>query len=638
MSLLELIRDFPSAELFEPGELLFARGESGHLLFVVLEGEVELEREDGSIEIVTGGGIVGEAAMLDRPVRTQTARARTAVRVAPIGSARYDRLLRDRPELELELRRSVRARAGRAAGALALVFALSVSLAAPAGAQFWEVRNRMLTSPYGAQAGARFGSTVAVGDFDGDGFDDLAVAEWSFDSNLGADTGEVTLWRGSATGLAATKWTTLLGDQQGASFGSALAAGDFDGDGRDELAVGAIGKDVFDGVATRSNAGAVHVYGFDGGLWLQSSPWTQESPGIADQAEVNDYFGDALASGDFDHDGFADLAISAPGEDLSAPDAGAVHVLYGSAAGLSSVGSQIWHLDVAAFGETASDGDQFGEALAVGDFDGDHYQDLAIGAPLRPVDGVDFVGEVYVLFGTAARLGTAGLVAIDPTDVGGSTATDFQFGDALAAGDFNASFGCGFAGSCASDLAIGSPHSTVNRLGADQESAGAVYVVNGSYSQGTLLTGSAIRWTQGSLENGTPSETHDYFGAALAAGSIDHRIGAELVIGAFGEAVLGPTATGVANLLMSAGGAGLQAAGDQLLWGKGGFATAPAVAGDEFGAALALGDFDHDGFADLAVGNPFHTLAGQPGAGVVQILYGALFADGFESGGSSRWN
>ena len=57
----------------------------------------------------------------------------------------------------------------------------------------------------------------------------------------------------------------------------------------------------------------------------------------------------------------------------------------------------------------------------------------------------------------------------------------------------------------------------------------------------------------------------------------------------------------------------------------------------EFGRALAAGDFDGDGFADLAVGSPFETVQGLDDAGAATVLRGALFADGFESGDDARW-
>jgi hypothetical protein len=86
---------------------------------------------------------------------------------------------------------------------------------------------------------------------------------------------------------------------------------------------------------------------------------------------------------DFNNDGFGDLAVGVPGEDLgSATDAGAVSVLYGSAGGLASNG-QVLTQDTAGVPGVSEDGDRFGTALVAGEFNGDAFGDLAVGAPAR---------------------------------------------------------------------------------------------------------------------------------------------------------------------------------------------------------------------------------------------------------------
>ena len=106
---------------------------------------------------------------------------------------------------------------------------------------------------------------------------------------------------------------------------------------------------------------------------------------------------------DFNGDGYADLAIGAASENLDGmADTGAVHVIYGSADGLSARGDHFWSQsglltesgwteDI--FGEVEA-GDAFGSALATGDFNGDGYSDLAIGVPGESVrvDGSDVAG------------------------------------------------------------------------------------------------------------------------------------------------------------------------------------------------------------------------------------------------------
>src|SRR5215213_8180723 len=140
--------------------------------------------------------------------------------------------------------------------------------------------------------------------------------------------------------LLGTLWgvTQALGQSAPATDAGSLRA-DFNHDGFADLAVG-VPQDRIGGVFF---AGAVNVfYGSAGGLSGSGSQYfTQNTPGVASSAEESDSFGRALAAGDFDHDGFADLAVGAPGEGVGdIPNAGAVNVLYGSAAGLSGSGSQ----------------------------------------------------------------------------------------------------------------------------------------------------------------------------------------------------------------------------------------------------------------------------------------------------------
>jgi hypothetical protein len=109
----------------------------------------------------------------------------------------------------------------------------------------------------------------------------------------------------------------------------------------------------------------VHVlYGSPAGLTTTGSQlWSQDSPGVIGAPEGADFFGQALAAGDFNGDTQAELAVGAPGENVST---GVVHVLVGSAAGLTAVGSQLWSQDSPGVAGAAEQGDRFGDALAAG--------------------------------------------------------------------------------------------------------------------------------------------------------------------------------------------------------------------------------------------------------------------------------
>jgi hypothetical protein len=614
-------------EPFAPGEFLYLEGEPGSLCFLILEGEVALERGGERVERVGAGAIAGEEALFDGGRRTHTARALTHVRALPVSRASYEFWTRHAAELGAEVESARARRTARLGGALALA---ALALAAPATAQLWPRGNRLLTSGGGALASAAFGSSAATGDFDGDGYDDLAVGEPLRPVSGLSNAGLVTIWKGSADGLGAAHHQTLQYPQAGGAFGQTLAAGDFDGDGDDELVVGLPNFDeTFDSIA-RSQSGFGIVYQWNGDFLVIARYLSQAPLAVPSSPEAFDRFGAALAAGDFDGDGDDDLAVGVAGESFTLSGveytgAGAVTVFYGSATGLADAGSQLWFLGSNLPG-TPGANDGLGSALAAGDFDGDGFDELAIGAPYRQVYTYEQAGMVFELFGSANGLAGPALALQEDTGGMGLPGPYFHFGGALAAGDFDRTEACLANGSCRDDLAIASPGS--------ESGEGRVFVLEGN-SYGLNANTAAI-FDQGDLGGG--AEADDGFGSVLAAGRIQGGPAWDLALGTPLEDTAVGANAGLAHLAYG-GPSGIGSGpGAQTLTPVTGWASYPPAADDRLGTALAIGDFDGSGHDDLAIGMKSRDVSGQSSAGAVQLLYGALFADGFAGGHPCAWS
>jgi hypothetical protein len=449
------------------------------------------------------------------------------------------------------------------------------------------------------EANDNCGGALAAGNFNGDAFVDLAMGCPGEDVDGSGDMGAVNILYGSASGLMVTGsqffgFTDIsAGDLSFADkCATVLATADFNADGFDDLAMGCPGREI--GVTIEgggvNNAGRVIVlFGTASGLTSSGrQSLTQATSNVPDTAEADDSCGAALAAGLVNADGFADLAMGCPGEDVAGiGDLGGVNILLGSASGLTGTGSQFFSFTDLPAGELSLQ-DRCGSALATGDFNRDGRDDLAMGCPGFDVGvtveggGVFNVGRVIVLNGSASGLTATGRVSFtqNTTGVPGTAETNDNCAAALAAGDFNRDG--------ISDLAMGCPNEDV---GNNTDFGG----VNAIYGSGSGLTAT------GSQFFGFTDFTSfaDRCATALATGDFNHDGIDDLAMGCPGfdiDVVLGEGVFGTFDvgrvIVLNGSGARLTTTGKQSFTQDTISIVGLAQTGDAFGFALAgMGGF-----------------------------------------------
>jgi hypothetical protein len=445
-------------------------------------------------------------------------------------------------------------------------------------------------------------------DINGDGHADVAVGEPGDHAFAGA----IHIFYGTINGLVADASGTALNDQlftqatlgvpgaseSGDAFGSTTTLADLNGDGCADLAVGVIGEN--DG-----RGSIVVLYGSPGGLTTTGAQVFSENALFgADQGQIGEQFGEAIASGDFNDDSIADLAVGAPGEEFTTGgvNQGGVAVIYGAAGGLSS-GAAPSFITQASPGVPGvpEDTDRFGEALAVGDFGGDGVDDLAAGVPGEN----EAAGIVQVLPGQAGTgLGvTAGMtVSQDTPGVPGAAEVDDQFGFSVAAGDAT--------GDGRADLAVG--------VVGENDVRGAVSFLRGS-ATGLTGTNSQI-WSQDSAGVVGIARAGDAFGFALVMAPLDNGPLADLAIGVpFDNVVSTPNAGGVNFLLGTGSGLSAAGAGQRFTQNTSGIAGT-AETDDGFGLSLTAAPIQTTGEDSLVIGAPFESLGSSTETGMLHQL------------------
>lgn len=452
------------------------------------------------------------------------------------------------------------------------------------------------------ELGAILGVSVSdAGDVNSDGFGDVIVGARYFDGG-DHDTGAAFVFMGSASGLTqqhAGSATQLVASQSRAFLGESVAgAGDVNGDGYDDVIVGA-----FFYSALQFSSGAAFI--FHGGPAGIASGTTDAAATQLLGDQIMAYCGSSVSSaGDVNGDGYADVIVGCAQYDVGQADEGAAFVFLGSAAGVpdSTTASP------SALLESNQVNSYFGSSVAsAGDVNGDGFSDVVVGAPSYTTGAQDG-GSAFVFLGSPAGIGN-GNPATASAHLSSTFSIDGLGASVSGAGDVN---GDGYA-----DIIVGHP-----RYNVDQGIEGAAFVFLGS------STGVASATTATAHARVKSSQPEAEFGFSVSgAGDLNGDGYADIVVGAK-RYDHGSGNEGAAFVFL--GGASGIATGDPA-------SAAAQIESDQAGAELGwsvsgAGDVNGDGYSEIIVGAPNFD-AGQPDEGAAFLYLGGSL--GIQSGSSA---